>query len=72
MFRYKVRYNDELENYTIKTESGIVVAANYSEAADRVVEFYGRDNIVVLGLYEIDQVIAEPEIRDMFNENLDL
>ena len=41
LYSYKIRYYDEDKNEVI-TNTGIVTANSYAEAADRVVKYYGE------------------------------
>lgn len=63
MFRYKVNYFDEIDKI-VATESGILVAKTYGEAADRLVELYGKENVNVIGLYELDNWLTDEQLKD--------
>ena len=67
MFRYKVSYFDELKRCSA-IESGIVAGANYGEAANRIVEIYGKENISVMGLYELDSWLTDDQLHDELYE----
>jgi hypothetical protein len=70
MFRYKITYFDEIDKEVL-TENGIVAGETYGEAADRLVEIYGKENINVIGLYELDDWLTDEqlsdELKDSFN-----
>lgn len=63
MFRYKVTYFDEIDKI-VATESGILSAETYGEAANRLVEIYGKENINVIGLYELDTWLTDAQLSD--------
>ena len=63
MFRYKVTYFDEIDKI-VATESGILAARTYGEAADRLVELYGKENVNVIGLYELDNWLTDEQLSD--------
>ena len=51
-YKYKVTYFDESKDEEVPSE-GIVWGDNYGDAANRVVEDYGKDNLIDIYLYEI-------------------
>lgn len=71
MFRYKIYYFDKL-NSKSRTENGIVAAATYGDAADKLIEFYGKDNVYTLGLCELEDILVEDDIIEEFETPLSL
>ena len=69
MFRYKVSYYDKDESRSI-IESGIVAGASYGEAANRLVEIYGKEDINVMGLYELDSWLTDGQLREELEEEI--
>lgn len=71
MFFFTVRYFYEDEpDSGVHTESGILHANTYGQAADMVVEFYGEKNIISFdALYRIEDIVTEEEVKEMFEEN---
>ena len=63
MFRFKVTYYNEI-SCAVTTESGILTAETYGDAADRLVEIYGKENINVIGLYELDNWLTDEQLSD--------
>ncbi len=64
---YKVHYWDEIDHEP-KTEKGLVNSnTTIGSAVDRVCEFYGKDNIVSIEVYETEDVVSEGEISEMFS-----
>lgn len=64
MFRYKVKFWDDVtnsENY----DSGFVSGKTYGEAADKVVEYFGRNSIHNIELIEYDEVISDIEMKEI-------
>ena len=51
-YKYKVTYFNDSKDEEVPSE-GIVWGDNYSDAANRVVEDYGNDNLIDIYLYEI-------------------
>ena len=71
MFQYEVEYWDEI-NQEPTVECGIVQGYSYGNAADILVECYGKHNVVTISLSEIEPVMSEEELIDMFEkENAD-
>ena len=65
MYYYVINYWDEIDNEP-RTDSGIVAATSYGEAAQRATEYYGTKNVVDIQLSELEQVLSEEELLDMF------
>ena len=51
-YKYKVTYYDESKDDEVPSE-GIVWGDSYGDAATRIVEDYGKDNLIDIYLYEI-------------------
>ena len=69
MFRFTVDFYDE-ETHGPNTDKGIVGTSTYGAAADRLVEYYGKENIVSISLYEIEEVVIDDEILEMIDEDV--
>ena len=65
MYYYVINYWDEIDCEP-RTDSGIVAAASYGEAAQRATEYYGTQNVVDIQLSELEQVLSEEELLEMF------
>ena len=65
MFYYQVEFWDEI-NQEPSTGRGVVCGNNYGEAANTLVEYYGKDCVVNISLSEIEPVMSEKELIDMF------
>ena len=64
MFFYKIHFFEEEK---IKVGCGLVCAASYGAAADRIVEFYGEENFSSFEeLYHCEDVLMSEELTDMF------
>jgi hypothetical protein len=70
--KYKVTHYDSYAGDEFKAQ-GIVWAADYGSAADKVQNEYGRENIVDIYLSEISTdgtyCIEKDELDEAFNEN---
>ena len=66
MFYYKVHYWDDY-NQEPADENGVLAAADYGEAALKVVDHYGKDNVGTLALSEWEDALC----RDGLLEGLD-
>jgi len=71
LFYYTVSFlpedEDLYEGHVTKggtvTEHGIIGAKNYGKAVNRVVEYFGKDNIIEIGIYELDNPISMDEVQ---------
>ena len=63
MYRYTVKFIDEID-YNESTDIGLVAAESYGSAADKVVDFYGRDNVFSVELTEYEDIICKDELMD--------
>ena len=68
MFRYTVTYYDSIECETL-TEKGLLTAADYGEAANKLVKWYGKEYVATIGLSELEEVLTKDEIMEEFKEN---
>ena len=69
MFHYTVQFWSEEEGDTeVHTESGLVVGGSYIEAVEEIVSYYGRHIVSIDNLYELDTMICEDELQEMFPE----
>ena len=70
--KYKVTYYDSYYGDEFKAQ-GIIWAADYGSAADKVQEEYGRESIVDIYLSEIiiegEYCIEKEELDEAFNED---
>ena len=71
MFCYKVHFFDKFDQKT-KTDSGLVAANDYGTAANKLVDFYGKENIKILGLYEVNDILLQDEIIEMLDDKFDI
>lgn len=69
MFEYKVRYYDELDERGGITDShGICAAATYGEAAERVLKYFGKANVIYMALCEMEDVLDDCELADVLHD----
>ena len=65
MFEYNVYYHDEEENKPLY-EKGIVSSHSYGDAANRLVEYFGKENVITIELTELMDVLCFEELQEMF------
>ena len=69
LFQYSVNWLDSLNDPpAMSHESGVIAASDYAGAAKHLTSFYGNDNISTLKLTEIEPIMTETELSDMFQE----
>lgn len=67
IYIYKIMYVDEMDDYETKTDCGVVSANSYGEAADKIVDFYGKDNFCSFeDLYASEEILTVEEINDLW------
>ena len=66
MFYYKVQYWDE-DICEPQDENGLVAASNYGDAALKVIDYYGHENIVSLTLIEWEDILSREEVTEGFD-----
>lgn len=71
MFEYKVRYWDELDERgtSIIDTHGICAANTYGEAAERVLKYFGKDNVIYMALCQMEDVLDEEELSDVLKDD---
>lgn len=65
MFSYVVTFFDT-EIKTTTTEKGIVAAETYGKAADKLVDYYGKSELITMVLTELNNILTEEEIIEEF------
>jgi hypothetical protein len=71
-YKYKVTWYNSYEDKEL-TETGLVHANSYGNAANAVVEDYGKNDVIDIYLYEIyneggGACISVDELKDTFDE----
>lgn len=69
MYYYLVEYWNS-DSQEVVTESGMTSGDTYGAAADKVVELYGPESIVSVKLRELENILYEDEILDMFSNEV--
>ena len=67
MFCYKVKFWDDFDEVT-KELNGLLSAEDYGSAANRIIDYYGKENVITLMLEEIDSPIEQEDIEHLFEE----
>ena len=65
MYHYYVEFWDELDQKN-RSDSGLTWGATYGDAANRVVEYYGLENVSNIQLEEWESVMPEEFLFDGF------
>ena len=47
------------------TEHGIVAGDSYGAAVNKVVDFVGKNNVIEIGVYELDDPISMDEVQGL-------
>lgn len=70
MFLYHMTYYDDTD-CKVLTEKGFIGASTYADAADKLVEYYGRANVIGLYLAEQDNILNFSDLQAMLNADDD-
>lgn len=66
MYFYRVQYYNIANK--ICQDCGIVSGKNYGRATNKVVKDYGRDNVIEVCIYEMEDILCYDEIMDTFKQ----
>ena len=67
MFEYDIKYVDEENNFSVLEDKGFVAASSYGDAATRIAEYYGENNICDLKLCAYNNILTLDEIKESLN-----
>lgn len=70
MYYYVVEYWNNIDQ-EIRTESGVLSAETFSSAANKVEECYGIKNVCELKLSELQEILSEDELMEMFGDEVE-
>jgi len=67
MYHYKVTFYDELsENKKIITDTGITSGGNAGEAINKLIEFYGKKQIISIDeFYELEEILTKTDLSEI-------
>ena len=65
MFKYQVDFWDEF-NKISTTEQGLTSAISYGEAAEKITDFYGKDNIYSIYIEAWGNILTKDDILEGF------
>lgn len=67
LIRYKIEYWNEISG-VLEQECGITSGTDLGDGVNRIVDWYGKDNIVSVEVYELMEVLPDEELADMVKE----
>jgi hypothetical protein len=67
MFYYTISYWDQIDLRERK-DSGLVAAADHGAAVNRVIEYYGKENVFSVEIEEWEDILSEEEVMEGFEE----
>ena len=71
MFHCTVRFYDE--DSTIKTENCLIAADDYESAVEKILLYYGKDDVSAFSIEEYDDILAGAYLESVikiFNEKV--
>lgn len=69
IYRFQMNYYDEI-NDDMSSDTGLIAAADWGDAANRVVKYYGNDNVSSFRLEELDDVLLDEDLLDVIGEEV--
>ena len=68
LIRYEIEYWDEIDRQ-IRTEKGLTVSkTSLGEGVDKIAEYYGKNNISFIKVYECEDCMCDEELKDLLAE----
>ena len=67
MFCYKVNFWDNFDGIN-KDITGLISAADYGEAANKIINYYGKENVIQMKLRAVSSVLEQDEITPLLEE----
>lgn len=67
MYHYWVRFWDEVER-NIDTDEGLMGSDSYANAATKLLEFYGKQNVYSIKLEEWEDILVKEDVIEGLTE----
>ena len=68
LIRYEVEFWDEID-HQLRIEKGLTVSkASLGEGVDKITDYYGKDNVSFIKVYECEDCICDEELKDLLKE----
>ena len=68
LIRYEIQYWDEIDRQ-IRIERGLTVSkTSLGEGVDKITEYYGKNNISFIKVYECEDCMCDEELKDFLEE----
>ena len=68
LIRYEIQYWDEIDRQ-IRIERGLTVSkTSLGEGVDKITEYYGKNNISFIKVYECEDCMCDEELKDLLAE----
>lgn len=65
LIRYEIEFWDEI-NEKDSIEKGLTSGKDFGEAVNRITNYYGKDNVYSIKVYECEEVLCDEEIKNFF------
>jgi hypothetical protein len=68
LIRYEVEFWDEID-HQLRIEKGLTVSkTSLGEGVDKIAEYYGKNNISFIKVYECEDCMCDEELKDLLAE----
>ena len=65
LVRYEIQFWDEIDEID-KIEKGLSTGKDLGESVNRITNYYGKNNVISIKVYECEEVLCDEEIKDFF------
>ena len=65
LVKYEIEFWDEIDEVD-KIEKGLSTGKDLGEAVNRITNYYGKNNVISIKVYECEEVLCDEEIKEFF------
>lgn len=65
LVRYEIEFWDEIDEVD-KIEKGLSTGKDLGEAVNRITNYYGKNNVISIKVYECEEVLCDEELKSFF------
>ena len=65
LVRYEIEFWDEIDE-EVRIEKGLSAGKDLGEAVNRITNYYGKNNVNSIKVYECEEVLCDEEIKEFF------
>lgn len=65
LVRYEIEFWDEIDE-EVRIEKGLSAGKDLGESVNRITNYYGKNNVISIKVYECEEVLCDEEIKEFF------